>query len=114
MLRRSGVLSGSLILLAAGVILIAMQSGAATKPSCFQEGPFPTTVAPSENSDSVTQGFSWWPIGRVCEWHDPTHSELTQSGSVTLTALSYGAIAAGFIGPGYFANMRRPRSKVIR
>ncbi|MGN6128342.1 MAG: hypothetical protein ACTHON_17435 [Humibacter sp.] len=85
----------AVLFIAFGGLYVVGQLGNAAKASCFEEGPFPTTVAPSEDSRTVMQTFSWWPIGRRCTWSDDTHSETLVSGDLALTLSTYIMLVLG-------------------
>ncbi|GAB3397783.1 hypothetical protein GCM10027568_33890 [Humibacter soli] len=89
------VIGVALLFVAFGGLYVVGQLGNAAKASCSAEGPNPTTIAPSEDSESVVQTFSWWPIGRRCTWADDTHSETLVSGDLAQSLAAYTLLVLG-------------------
>ena len=86
------------VLSALAAILAAHHDG--VEAGCWRSGPWPTELS-SVDSGPVSARFSWWPVGRECEWQsaDGTASVITRSDSWAETSwlVGLGALSASGI-----------------
>ena len=78
---------------AAGTHFVTNYQGA--EYNCLVAGPSSPLAYPLEASP-VSAGFSWWPVGRECEWHTATGDTVvvrTDDWTATVVLHGIGAIA---------------------
>ncbi len=95
-----------LLAVAASYVLASYQG---VDYKCITSGPFHPGAVVSEG-DIVVGGFSWWPLGRSCEWDraDGNGRLSAQSGSFPASAITYTLIAGGTLGAAASV-VRRPQ-----
>ncbi len=97
-----------------GLLVVAASYAMATYQGvdykCIADGPRHPEAVVSEG-DIVAGGFSWWPLGRTCEWDgaDGAGTVLAQGGSYPASAITYSLVAGGAIGVA--ASFARSRSE---
>ncbi|MCU1408175.1 MAG: hypothetical protein JWM23_255 [Microbacteriaceae bacterium] len=112
---------------ALGVVLLsyvpAMYHGADYK--CLVEGPFSAQAEISERPGIATGRFSFWPLGRECEWAraDGRGTVVVNSGNWSATGIAAAASCLAVVGAGLLAggrdgprgrNGRRPQADAGR
>ena len=84
------VLAGVVWVLSASVAIVAANHDG-LHTGCWRSGPWPTGMG-SVESAPVGARFSWWPVGRECEWRsaDGTRSVIVQGDSWVATSVLVG------------------------
>ncbi|MFF1574263.1 hypothetical protein ACFVWR_16085 [Leifsonia sp. NPDC058292] len=98
-LKSMSTMAGTLVLIG-GLIPALLTIAAATRNTCFQEGPWSPLARISGSGTTATQSLSFLPLGRQCDWRraDGKGTVSTYSGNWAETSLTYSALAVGFAG----------------
>jgi hypothetical protein len=101
---RDRVLLGITVCLLAGVVWVLSASVAflgatynGAEKRCFDGGPWSSEMF-SPEAGPVSAGFSWWPVGRECEWRTTASGETVivrnESWGATYALFALGVISA--------------------